>query len=68
MNLNHLLHDIEQLPPEAQRQIENFIEFLIERHQAKIKTKLSDERCVGMWRDSEDLQDGSKNRQLEWSR
>jgi len=62
MNLTQLLHDIEQLPPEAQRQIENFIEFLIQRHQAKIETKLSDEECVGMWNDREDIQDNSKNR------
>jgi hypothetical protein len=51
INLTQLLHDIEQLPPEAQRQIENFIEFIIERHQAKIETKLSDEQSVGIWND-----------------
>jgi hypothetical protein len=57
INLTQLLHDIEQLPPEAQRQIENFIEFIIERHQAKIETKLSDEQSVGIWNDREDIQD-----------
>lgn len=60
MNLTQLLHDIEQLPPEGQRQVENFIEFLKTRHQAKINTKLSDEGFVGMWSDRQDLQDNSK--------
>ncbi len=68
MNLTQLLHDIEQLPPESQRQIENFIEFLIDLHKAKIETKLSDEGFVGMWSDRQDLQDNSNNRQSEWSR
>ena len=34
MNTAQLLHDIEQLPPEAQHQIEDFIAFIKTRYQS----------------------------------
>ena len=35
MNTAQLLHDLEQLPPEAQQQIENFVAFIKMRYQLK---------------------------------
>lgn len=61
MNTEQLLNDIEQLPPEAQRQIENFIAFIKMRYQSfEIKPQpeitkgdksINSSDFVGMWAD-----------------
>jgi Protein of unknown function (DUF2281) len=72
MNTAQLLSDIEQLPPEAQHQIEDFIAFIKSRYQSSAKTKLTDEEFVGMWSDRPEMQDSTQwvkeTRQSEWSR
>ncbi|MBT9098717.1 DUF2281 domain-containing protein [Methylovulum psychrotolerans] len=69
MNTTQLINDIEQLPPEAQHQIEDFIAFIKMRYQPE-KNSLSDDGFVGMWSDRADMQDSTEwvrnNRQSEW--
>lgn len=72
MNTTQLLNDIEQLPLEAQYQIEDFIAFIKTRYQSTTKTKLSEEEFVGMWSNRPEMQDSAKwvknHRQSEWSK
>ena len=72
MNTTQLLNDIEQLPPEAQHQIEDFIAFIKTRYQLTTKTKLSEEEFVGIWSNRQEMQDSTQwvknNRQSEWSK
>lgn len=72
MNRAQLLNDLEQLPPEALRQIETFVAFIKTRYQSTIKTKLSEEEFVGMWSDRPEMQDSTQwvknTRQSEWSK
>lgn len=71
MNATQLVNDIEQLPLEAQHQIEDFIAFIKMRYQPA-KSKLSDEGFVGMWSDRAEMQDSTEwvkhSRQSEWSK
>ena len=70
--------DINVLPPEAQRQLEDFIIFLRWRYQPSLLTKTADtsdlatEEFVDMWRDREDMRDSTawirKVRQSHWSK
>jgi hypothetical protein len=76
MELNNLLSKFDTLPPEAQRQVVDFIAFLQTRYQpiakgrTKSKSRLSDEKYIGIWRNRDDLNDSSawvrKNRATEW--
>lgn len=75
MTNEEILREINSLPPEAQRQIEDFIAFLRERYkgeQPKVTptSDLEAEAFVGMWRDREDMRDSSawvRNiRQTHW--
>jgi len=64
MTKEELLREINSLPIEAQRQIEDFIAFLRLRYksQSPKETSISDlqtEKFVGMWRDREDMQDST---------
>ncbi len=77
MTNEEILREINSLPPEAQRQLEDFISFLRERYkEAKPKTSptsdLESEAFVGMWRDREDMSDSSawvRNvRQSHWGK
>jgi hypothetical protein len=59
-----ILREISSLPPEAMRQLEDFISFLRERYRnLKPRTTptsdLESEAFVGMWRDREDMSDSS---------
>jgi hypothetical protein len=73
---NNKLEEFDTLPPEAQKQVVDFIAFLQERYQtsttakSKPKGKLTDESFVGIWRSREDMQDSSawvrKVRAAEW--
>ncbi|HSJ58719.1 MAG TPA: DUF2281 domain-containing protein [Anaerolineae bacterium] len=77
MPSSRILKDIDSLPPEAQRQVIDFIAFLKTRYQttrraSKSQRKLADEPFVGMWQDRDDLQDSSAwlrdLRRREWER
>lgn len=77
MTTPQILQDFTSLPPEAQKQVTDFVAFLkarygtVSRKKAKLG-KLSDEPFVGMWKDREDMRDSTKwvreLRQREWGR
>jgi Arc/MetJ family transcription regulator len=61
-------YEVDELPPEAQRQVMDFIAFLKSRYAAPRRTQsrrraLEDEPFIGMWRDREDIKDS-----VEWAR
>lgn len=64
MSEEEILREINSLPLEAQRQIEDFISVLRERYKSSELTAaptsdLESEAFVGMWRDREDMPDSS---------
>ena len=75
MTNEEILREINSLPPEAQRQIEDFISFLRERYGTSQRkttppSDLEAEAFVGMWRDREEMRDSSawvhNIRKLHW--
>jgi hypothetical protein len=76
MDLEKVWRQLEALPPEAQRQVADFIAFLYARSQRSRhpqrsrKPKLAEEPFVGIWEDREDLRDSTawvrSIRQREW--
>ena len=77
MAIPKILRDIEDLPPEAQKQVLDFVAFLKTRYGivSRKKTKrgkLEDEPFIGMWKDREDMRDSTKwvreLRKREWER
>ena len=76
MTNEEIIREFAALPPEARREAEDFIAFLRERYSRKNKQTangdLRQENFVGMWKDREDMQDGSafvRNlRQTEWTK
>jgi hypothetical protein len=76
MESGNLFRDIGSLPPEAQRQVADFVAFLKTRYPTAGKTrkgkrtKLADEPFIGMWRDRDDMKDSSdwvrRLREREW--
>lgn len=78
METTSIAQEIASLPPEAQRQVVDFVAFLKTRYPAwqavrKAKrTKLADEPFIGMWRGREDMQDSTawvrRLRRREWER
>ena len=72
------LREINALPPEAQRQLEDFIVFLHQRYKSSPSAEtantsdLATEEFIGMGRDREDMQDGTawvrKVRQSNWGK
>ncbi len=64
MTNEEILREINSLPLEAKRQIEDFVFFLRERYKSSQPknapaSDLETEAFVGMWRDREDMQDSS---------
>jgi len=64
MTPDTVLREFDALPPEAQRQVLDFISFLQTRYsvkktrrKAKQKPNLSDETFIGIWRDRADMED-----------
>jgi mRNA-degrading endonuclease RelE of RelBE toxin-antitoxin system len=61
--------NLSTLPPEAQKQVVDFIAFLKTRYKPTVTSKklktglLEDEAFVGMWRNRQDMQDSN-----EWVR
>ncbi len=78
MTNEEILREINSLPLEAQRQIEDFVAFLHQRYKSSPPAKttntpdLTAEEFVGMWRDREDMQDSTawvRNvRQSHWNK
>ena len=76
MELAKVIKDFESLPEEAKREVADFIAFLKSRytHHKKtdqfLKSKLTEESFVGLWKDREDLSDSSAwlrdVRKTEW--
>ena len=75
MTDKEILREINSLPPEAMRQLEDFISFLRERYgnseaRNSPSSDLESEAFVGMWRDREDMRDSStwvrKVRESHW--
>lgn len=76
MNQEKLIKEFTSLPPEAQRQVADFISFLQVRYkrQAPPKTvseqRISEHPFIGMWEDRADMKDSTawvRNiRQSEW--
>lgn len=76
MNREKAWRELTSLPPEAQQEVLDFIEFLSKRYKQvpardkRRKPKLTEEAFVGMWRDRQDMQDSSdwvRNvRKREW--
>jgi hypothetical protein len=65
MKTTDLIHDFSSLPPEAQREVADFVTFLKNRYPSprhgkkSIKGNLSDEPFIGMWQDREDMRDST---------
>ena len=65
MDQNNVISEFDSLPPEAQRQVMDFIAFLQTRYQPttkkRVKTEVSiaDENFVGIWRKREEMKDSS---------
>ena len=66
MNQEELWREIKSLPPQAQREVADFVAFLRTRYKPPCPTdkapkmELVDEPFVGMWRDREGMDDSSK--------
>jgi hypothetical protein len=76
MDQEQFWREIKLLPPQAQREVIDFIAFLRRRYQPtspgdKSRKKISEETFVGMWANRDDLADSSswvRNiRKSEWS-
>ena len=78
MESESIVREIASLPPEAQKQVIDFIAFLKARYpttqpaRKERRTRLTDEPFIGMWRDREDMKDSTawvrSLRQNEWER
>jgi hypothetical protein len=76
MEPDKIYNDISNLPPEAQRQVADFISFLKTRYKRHQKTarhnSISNEPFIGIWKDRADMKNSSKwvhnLRESEWGR
>ncbi len=76
METANIVREIASLPPEAQKQVVDFLAFLKTRYPRtpvakKVRrTKLTDEPFIGMWRARADMRDSTawvrRLRQREW--
>ena len=76
--MNEDLREINALPPEAQRQLKDFIAFLRQRYNPSPSPKTADtsdlatEEFIGMWQDREDMRNSTawvrRVRQFHWSK
>lgn len=62
METEKIINDITNLPPQAQRQVADFIAFLRTRfkspdNQPFGQSNLANEPFIGMWKDRQDMQD-----------
>lgn len=77
MRQDNFLKDFNALPPEAQRQVIDFIAFLQTRYvPAKRKTKkmpsLANDAFIGLWRNRDEMRESTKwvreTRNQEWGK
>lgn len=78
MEQEKIFNDISNLPPEAQRQVVEFIAFLKTRYKRPReekqtrRTNLVNEPFIGIWKDREDMKDSGRwlrnIRRTEWGR
>ncbi|MBF0544780.1 MAG: DUF2281 domain-containing protein [Candidatus Riflebacteria bacterium] len=78
MDPESILKQIQLLPPEAQQEVADFVAFLrtkfgeIYPPKKGKKKSVLDCKCIGMWKDREDMKDSSswvrKLREKEWKR
>lgn len=76
MSVEKIIHELDALPPEGQRQVADFVAFLQARHKhlrprkTASKKKLAEEPFIGLWEHRKDLEDSSlwvrRTRQKEW--
>jgi hypothetical protein len=76
MEQEKIFDDISNLPPEAQRQVADFIAFLRTRYKRSEQEKqvkrinLGNEPFIGIWKDRQDMNNSSKwlrnVREAEW--
>jgi len=76
METTRIAREIACLPPEAQKQVMDFVAFLKTRYpvwqvvRKTRRTRLADEPFIGMWRGREDMQDSTawvrSLRRREW--
>ena len=76
MNREDILRDLASLPPEAQRQVADFIAILLVRYGSRSTAEPSEsshaatDDFIGMWSDRVDLEDSSAwvraTREREW--
>jgi hypothetical protein len=65
MNQEKVWREIAALPPEAQQEVLDFIQFLRKRYkqarakEQRPKTQLAEEAFVGIWRDRQEMEDSS---------
>lgn len=72
-----ILQDIESLPPEAQKQVSDFVAFLQARYttvpgKRQRRIKMAKEPFIGMWKDREDMRNSTEwvrqLRRSQWGR
>ena len=76
MTNEEIIREFAALPPEARREVEDFVAFLRQRYNKKTEKKsdgkLSEESFVGMWKDRGEFQDSSawvrEMRENEWKK
>ena len=77
MTNEEVIRNFSALPPEARREVEDFIAFLRERYGKESEKAIvgdwREESFVGMWEDREDLRDGGADfvrelRETEWAK
>jgi len=78
MDAAKIAREMASLPPEAQKEVIDFLAFLKTRYRSSPagtrtrRIKLTDEPFIGMWRGRKDMQDGTawvRNlRQCQWER
>ena len=76
MKPQNINNDIATLPPEAQQQVFDFIEFLKFRYKRirpgkkSARNKIANDPFIGIWEDREDMQDSTEwvrsTRESEW--
>lgn len=73
MTAQRITEEYGALPPEARRQVDEFVAFLRFKHERVVPAPpapLEDEPFIGMWRDRDDLEDSSAQvrelRKAEW--
>jgi hypothetical protein len=74
----NIAQEIESLPPEAQKQVVDFLAFLktryspVSQNKKTKRTSLANDPFIGMWRTRKDMQDSAAwvrgLRQKEWKR